>query len=348
VYFNKYKILYQKFVQNSKVFKIKSHYVQIMIKIDKKDRKILYQLDVDSRQSLSAIGKKVGLPKNVVAYRINRLKELGIINNFYTIIDASKLGYTSLRIYLTYQYTTPEIEQKILDYFIKNRYTWWIGSIEGRFDIGIIMWVKDINEFYSFWEEILKRYRYYFEQQIVGIYLQALHYRYSYLLDEKVDRSKIEVAGGGKKVEGVDDLDFKILQQIAPNARIPITEIAKNLKTTATVVKYRIKKLKELKIIQGYRTNIDFSKLGYQYFKVDIDLKDYNRIEQITNYVKSNPHLIYINKSAGYADLEVEFHVKNLADIHHIMKDIITKFPDSVKNYKFFNYTDINKMQYMP
>ena len=51
----------------------------IMIKIDLKDRKILNQLDINSRQSLSQIGKKVGLPKNVVAYRIKRLEEKKII-----------------------------------------------------------------------------------------------------------------------------------------------------------------------------------------------------------------------------------------------------------------------------
>jgi DNA-binding Lrp family transcriptional regulator len=33
----------------------------VMIKIDAKDRKILYELDINSRQSFSKIGKKVGL-----------------------------------------------------------------------------------------------------------------------------------------------------------------------------------------------------------------------------------------------------------------------------------------------
>ena len=33
------------------------------IKLDKKDRKILYQLDINSRQTLSQLAKKVGLSK---------------------------------------------------------------------------------------------------------------------------------------------------------------------------------------------------------------------------------------------------------------------------------------------
>jgi len=319
-----------------------------MIKIDKKDRKILYQLDVDSRQSLSQIGKKVGLPKNVVAYRINRLKKLGILKHHYTIIDASKLGYISFRIYLTYQYTQPEQEKEILNYFVKNKYTWWIGSIEGMYDIGIHIWVRDTSEFSYFWNETLKKYRHYFEKQIITLDFQTIHCRYSYLIDEEVDRSKIEITGGGKKVDGIDNVDLSILKIIAPNARIPLTEIAKKINTTSTVVKYRIKKLQNLGIIQGYRTNINYSKLGYQQFKVNMALKKYDKIEHIINYIKNEPNLIYIDRSAGFSDLELEFHLENLNEMHKILKELIVRFPGVIKNYKFFNYTDINKMQYMP
>ncbi len=44
-----------------------------MTKIDLKDRKILYELDLDCRQSNNQIGKKVGLRRDVVAYRIKKI-----------------------------------------------------------------------------------------------------------------------------------------------------------------------------------------------------------------------------------------------------------------------------------
>ena len=42
----------------------------IMVKIEIKDKKILYQLDVNSRQSFSQIGRKVGISKATVGYRV--------------------------------------------------------------------------------------------------------------------------------------------------------------------------------------------------------------------------------------------------------------------------------------
>ena len=84
-----------------------------MVKIDLKDRRILYELDYNSRESLTQIGKKVGLKKDVVSYRIKKLQEEGVIQCFYTVIDAYKLGYTLFRYYINYQFVNPEIRTKI-------------------------------------------------------------------------------------------------------------------------------------------------------------------------------------------------------------------------------------------
>jgi DNA-binding Lrp family transcriptional regulator len=320
-----------------------------MKKIDLKDRKILYELDKNSRQSLSQIGKKVGLPKNVVAYRLKKLEEKKIINCYYTVIDSFKLGYLSLRLYLTYQYTTPEIQNEIVEYFKNNKYTWWFGSFEGRFDLALIMWVKDLNDFYSFWKQTLNRYRYYFQDQLFSIYIKIHLYRYSYLLDNynKNDRDKCETTGGGNTIQ-IDKLDFQILKILSESARMPITEIANNLSTTPTVISYRIKKMIKNKIILGFRINLNIEKLGYEWFKVDIDLKDYSKRKNIIEYIKSNPHLVIIDESAGVADLELEFHLKNLNQLHMIMEDLNSKFPNIVKNYRYIYATDVFKMHYIP
>ena len=317
------------------------------VKIDLKDRKILFELDLDSRQSLSKISKKVNLPKNVVAYRIQRMQKIGLIQNFYTVIDASKLDYISFRIYLTFQNTTPKIEKEITDYFIENKLTYWMGSIEGKYDLGFTMWVKDINYFYEFWETTLKKFRKYFQEQVFSVYYQLYHYRYSYLLEKATRESRAEITGGGKLVS-IDKTDFEILKVIAPNARIPITEIAKQLNLTPMIVKYRIKKLINLRVIQGFRTNINFSLLGYQHFKADIAIEKYKEIDKLLNFIKINPNLIYIDKSVGYADLEAEFHFKSLKEFHAAMDELKTRFPGTIKNYKHFIYSKILKMHYLP
>ena len=333
---------------------VKNLYLQgimhnIMVKIDLKDRKILYELDFNSRQPFSKIGKKVGLHKNVVIYRIKRLKEKGIIRNFYTEIDSFKLGYNSLRFYLVFRNITPEIRKEIINYFKKNKNTWWVGSFEGDYDLAVLIWVKELHEFYVYWEETLKKYRHYFQKQIFCNYVQLRLFRHSFLLDEydKLDREKFEITGGGRKVE-TDDLDFQILEVLAKNSRTPTIEIAKNLNSTVDTINSRIKKLIKLDVIQGFRVSIDYSKLGYRFFKVNIDLNDYNDRSRMITYIKYNPNLIMIDKSIGYYDLELDLWVENLNRFHDIMDDLTIKFPKSIKNYTYVHDVKLHKLLYIP
>ena len=55
------------------------------MKIGLKDKKILYELDVDSRQSNKQIAKRVGMSEQVVGNRIRRLQHLGIIEYFFIL-----------------------------------------------------------------------------------------------------------------------------------------------------------------------------------------------------------------------------------------------------------------------
>ena len=111
-----------------------------MEKLDVKDRKILYELDLDSRQSFSQLGKKVSLHKDVVAYRVKKLQEKGIIKNFYTFIDSSKLlGLMAFRCYCSFQNITPKIKQEIIEYLVNSRCTNTVHSVLGSYDLIFFM-----------------------------------------------------------------------------------------------------------------------------------------------------------------------------------------------------------------
>ena len=320
-----------------------------MIEIDLKDRKILYELDFNSRQSFSKIGKKVGLHKNVVAYRIRRLKKLGIIRYFYTVIDSFKLGYNCFRIYIVLRHTTPQIRKEIIDYFVNNKYTWWVGSFEGTYDIAVVMWVKELNDFHNFWEDTLKKYRHYFRRNIFCNYVQLQLFRNSFIVNKfnKLDREKSKITGGREKVE-TDELDFKILDLLAKDARIKTIEIAKKLNSTVDTINSRIKRLIKSNVIQGFRVSINYSKLDFQFYKVNINLSNYSDRKRIINYIKYDPHLVMIDKSVGYYDLELDLWVKNLDGFRKIMDDLTSKFPDSIENYTYVHDPILHKMLYLP
>ena len=91
------------------------------VKLDLKDKKILTLLDEDSRLSNSQIAKRVGLSKPAVEYRIQRFHKNNIIFTYYSVIDFTKLGYSQYKIYFKFQDIILEDEQKIIDYWKKDK-----------------------------------------------------------------------------------------------------------------------------------------------------------------------------------------------------------------------------------
>ena len=121
-----------------------------MEKLDLKDKKIINELFIDSRQSFRSIGRKVGLSKDIVLSRVNKLIELGIIERFYTEINLFKLGYLSFRLYITFQNTTPEIKEEIIDSFTDCKYSILVASIKGEYDLVTFVLFKSLDYFFSF------------------------------------------------------------------------------------------------------------------------------------------------------------------------------------------------------
>jgi len=62
------------------------------IKLDIKDKKILYELDVNCKQTNAQIAKKVGLSRDSVGYRIKKLERESFILGYRTLINFRKLG----------------------------------------------------------------------------------------------------------------------------------------------------------------------------------------------------------------------------------------------------------------
>ncbi|MFH1970805.1 MAG: Lrp/AsnC family transcriptional regulator [Patescibacteria group bacterium] len=314
--------------------------------LDLKDRRILSLLDVNSRQPNSKIAKQVGLSKDVVNYRIKKLEEGGFIKGYYTVIDFSKFEYFSIRVYLKLLDTSLEQERKIIDYLVKNKNVFFVAEIEGLYDIGLGTWVKDIYEFEKFWLEFKKKFKKHIGKDQLSIFTKAYHFHRAYILEKKKDEIKPEIFGGNKTIE-LDEKDISILKLLAQNARIPIIDISDKLDIPPRTVDFRIKQMERKDIIQGYRFIFNFSLFGYEYYKVDLNLKDITRLNELIDYAKTHPNIIYIDQTIGGSDFEFDLEVKSKQEFLEIMKDLRKKFPE-IRNWHYFTATEYPKLLYFP
>jgi Lrp/AsnC family transcriptional regulator, leucine-responsive regulatory protein len=310
-----------------------------MEKLDVKDRKILYELDIDSRQSFSKLGKKVGLHKDVVALRVKKLIRDKIIYNFYTYVDLSKLGYNFLRFYFKLQFISPEIREKIIQELVNNKFSTFVNSAEGEVELSAYFAVKNIYEFAQIWEKFYSQYGQYFAHVWFSIWYHECMYCYSFLLENDQNKrsdKNTTTFGQGTKVD-IDELDFQILKILSSNSRVPSLDLAKKLNVTANTIKRRISDLQKKGVIKGYKIDIAFDKLDYKFYRLDVYLKNQSIRYKINDYITDNPLIRSRYISLGdAADLEYEIIIKSIDQIHQLMEDVITKFPECIKNYRYY------------
>ena len=91
--------------------------------LDQKDRQILEALQADARQSLAALGKRIGLSQPAMSERVKKLEEAGVIEGYGARVNLRALGvgleaiirvetdHTGVRKYLALFEKMPEVLQ---------------------------------------------------------------------------------------------------------------------------------------------------------------------------------------------------------------------------------------------
>lgn len=188
--------------------------------IDEKDRKILYQLDIDAKQSSKDIAKKVGMSKEGVNYRINRLVRDKIITRRFADINLAKFGYSIYKIFLQFQNMTDEKEQEITNYLINHPAGIWVAGCNGRYDAIFTFRALNIVEFEKIKNEVLEKFGSYILNRDTIINTRYTIYNRKWLI-EAASSSIAETYDSLPEKGNIDDIDKKILTMLNKDATIP-------------------------------------------------------------------------------------------------------------------------------
>ncbi|MFH0737571.1 MAG: Lrp/AsnC family transcriptional regulator [Candidatus Micrarchaeota archaeon] len=321
-----------------------------MKELDKTDWRILYHLDRNSRMPLSTLSRKVGISKEALHYRIKRLREKGRISKFYTIINTAKFGYYFFKIYLQLQNMTQKTEKEMMDYLHAHPRYGWSCMSSGRWDMIVGAWAEDVVDLEeSFLGDFLSMFSSYILAKDVSTTEHNIQQNRKWLYKTDEEPISSDVGGKAEKLE-LDETDREILKIIANNARMSFTKIAELTKTSLTIVRHRIKRMEQQKVILSYRISFDLDRYGYEFCKSFVYLKGMNqkRINEFLEYCKYHSDILNMVTIYGSWDVELEFEVPNFESFHSHMKEIREKFGDIVKSYDSILIAREDKVDFMP
>ena len=110
----------------------------------------------------------------------------------------------------------------------------------------------------------------------------------------------------------LDEIDYKVLDLLIDNSRIPYTDIAKKLLISAGTVPVRIKKMEDAGIISGSSLKLDYKKLGYTFIAyIGIFLEKTHLTNEVLEKLNSIPFVTVAHITTGRFNIYCKIRSKN-------------------------------------
>lgn len=321
--------------------------------LDMKDKKILYELDINARQPYSEIAKKVGLSKHAVKYRIENMIRNGIIINFTIITNLTRLGFPYYRLHFQLQNVDKKKEAEIIGFLRKNKHIAWLVSCDGKHDLLAGTIAKDAIELHSILMSVINKYnKYILNYEVVSIIRLVAFNRGYWFKEIAMPQKAVMVGVEGKKtaLPKVDELDKKILSLLATNSRMPASKIAKEVGASSDTVSYRIKMLLKNKIISKFFVQLNHKGIKAQLYKTLLHLHhlDEKGEKELARFAEMHPYILDYVRTIAPWEMELDLEARDNEHYHEMMMEIRSKFSHLIKDYETLYVIKEHKFNYFP
>jgi Lrp/AsnC family leucine-responsive transcriptional regulator len=225
----------------------------------------------------------------------------------------------------------------------------WAVGVEGPYDFGMFVHTKTIKEMNTLWQGFEERFREHIEEVQFAVQTHITSYARQYLVSNARNTFS-RTMYSEPSPEPLDSIDMGILKCLSNDARIPVIELASELKTTAKTIIAHLKHLESSEVITAYRPNIDVNAIGYDYFKIELKLFNTTpvRLKALDQYIEEHPQIVYRDWALGGADIEIEVHVKGMPGLRELLNDIMNKFAPIIQDTRTMHFYQEYKYYFVP
>jgi DNA-binding Lrp family transcriptional regulator len=309
--------------------------IYMLPKIDKRDRRLLLELDRNCRRPLKDLAKIVGGAIETTRYRIERLQTLGVIKNFLTVIDGGRVNFYYYKVFLKLYNVSEKEINKIIQDLVDDPRICWVVRVDGSFDIGFTPRVQNPREQSEIFDKFRRKYAKHIKRWTLSVNLHMDFFARDYLVSESRRSNPLGSYSSDKPTFVLDRSGDLVLTELAKAPRSSARSISDRTGLSIEVVLNRIKTFEKEKVIVRYSlvTNTDI--LQHVNFYVLIYLNHINaeREQAFLRSCQSQPNIVYMIKSLGEWDYELSIEAPTVAKYREVMMTLSREFSDIIQEY---------------
>lgn len=318
-----------------------------MYRLSPKDAAILAAAQLKADAPVPVLAKATGYREHTVRRCLEQLKEREIIS-MYPFVNIYPLGLEEYAVFFSMPAAKRE-RHAVLQSLNKSDRVSWVLQVGGDFQYGAAICCRSATEVSAFFDTLCSKFGDVFYEKSVAARICWVLFTRKYLSTKPAKTRPLYCGDIGRQVS-LDETDHCILAGLSSHRYSSFRELGQQLNLPSTTVHYRIKRLKEQKVLSGFAYGVDAAKIGMQPYRLLISMRQVSlkTKEKMFAFCEQQRNVVALIHCIGSWDYEVKVEVALPAELTGLIDELHDHFGTSLHSIKVLSVLETQKLEFYP
>jgi len=279
------------------------------MKIREIEAKILAAIGTRGDITIAELSKLTQLRVHVCRNAIDTMLRRNMIFR-RVVVNPCALGNSIYVLWFSLNPKHSARRSKFLKWIVDHDSVGYLGEFEGEYSFKIDIYAKNINELNQFMADLTTNFGEIILKESLSCMLSFLYLGYKFFAPQSSQRSAIQIGALGDATVEIDETDHKILREICSIRNLSNAAVARKIGIAATTLDYRVKRLRERKVIVGYQIVAEVGSmyaLGHAAYahRVRLTSLEKGAIDRVRKFANSDPSVYSMTHVVGSFQIEI-------------------------------------------
>jgi DNA-binding Lrp family transcriptional regulator len=293
-----------------------------MLKLTPIQRRILAEFSLNSRASISAVARKLGIKEHIARNAFDFLSErLSLRPSCFS--DPFRQGLIPYRIFFSLKSGDSARIADMLAYLAALPETIWLFSLHGYYNFGLSIRVASVHQLDILLETFDRRFGDLIQKKTVGTIARFVYFTPWPAYSGRGPRGSFEYRLGDFSCS-LDETDRKLIDVVRKTPNASTSELARRLSLSASTVQYRLNHLIDSGVLIAFSYIYDYRVIGTESFLILVGLYGLggSAHERIIEFAQQHPCGMWASKVIGEWNVELEVVLSDPQELHDIIQQI--------------------------
>lgn len=318
------------------------------MKLSTKEKEIICAAQLQALAPVARIRESTGFRDHTIRYALQKGLESGLLRRS-CFLNLFLLGLSQYEVYFSLSAEKAQLRSQVLQALIDCDKISWVGEFSGDYHYGFNICVRTVREVADFLDYLASSLKLNFLEKAVASRLSLSYFGNKYLSPHKNDGRVLSYQATNRCVE-LDDTDRLILSTLMTVDCSSRREIARASGLPYSTLEYRLKKLEQTGVIQGYYYQVKPEDLGIQAFLLLVSVKGFSQAikKKFHNFCRTHPAIVVFIEALGSWDYELAVEVESQRQMLLLTQELQDTFGTTLQTVKVLPSFEYPKVREYP